>query len=286
MPKPFDSSTKMLVEEYPSDWVAWLGYGRLPTAVIDADLATVAAATDKVVRVGRGRDRWLLLVEMLASNKPHIPGRTHFHSTLLAHRHDLPVRSVLVLLRPEADGPAMTGTFEQACPGDDPYLTFRYRVVRLWQVSPDELLRGGPGLWPLAPVADVTEAQLPAVVHRVKQQIRREVPEAKAAEMLASAYVLMGLRYDEAVITALEQEVIKMEESITYQKIVSIGELREARKLILRAGKQRFGRASRKAAQALDAIIDLPTLEALFDRIQMASSWDELLANSGGPRRP
>ena len=123
--------------------------------MIDADLATVAAATDKVVRVGRGRNRWLLLVEMLASYKEHIPERTHFHSTLLAHRHGLPVRSVIVLLRPEADGPAMTGIYEHACPGDEPYLTFRYRVVRIWQLSPEELMQGGPGLLPLAPVANV-----------------------------------------------------------------------------------------------------------------------------------
>lgn len=119
MAKNFDASMKRLVEEYPADWVAWLGHGRSPTEVIDADLATVTAATDKVVRVGRGRNRWLLLVEMLASYKPHIPGRTHFHSTLLANRHELPVRSVIVLLRPEADGPMMTGTYSQAHP-DDP----------------------------------------------------------------------------------------------------------------------------------------------------------------------
>jgi len=282
--KPFDSSMKMLVEEYPGDWVAWLGYGRPPTAVIDADLATVAAATDKVVRVGRGRDRWLLLVEMLASYKPHIPERTHFHSTLLAHRHELPVRSVLVLLRPEADGSVMTGTYEQACPGDDPYLTFHYRVIRLWQISPDDLMRGGPGLWPLAPVAKVTEAELPAVVHGIKQRIRREVPEAKAAEMLASAYVLMGLRYDEAVIASLEEEVIKMEESITYQKIKGLGRLEEARRIILRLGKNRFGRSSRKAAQAIEAISDVAILEALTDRVLEVDSWEELLTTSGGSR--
>ena len=284
MAKPFDSSMKMLVEEYPGDWVAWLGYGRPPTAVIDADLATVAAATDKVVRVGRGRDRWLLLVEMLASYKPHIPERTHFHSTLLAHRHELPVRSVLVLLRPEADGSVMTGTYEQACPGDDPYLTFHYRVIRLWQISPDDLMRGGPGLWPLAPVAKVTEAELPAVVHGIKQRIRREVPEAKAAEMLASAYVLMGLRYDEAVIASLEEEVIKMEESITYQKIKGLGRLEEARRIILRLGKNRFGRSSRKAAQAIEAISDVAILEALTDRVLEVDSWEELLTTSGGSR--
>jgi len=123
---------KKLVEEYPADWVAWLGYGRPAVEVIDADLATVSAATDKVVRVGRGRNRWLLLIEMLASYKAYIPERTHFHSTLLSHKHEMPVRSVIVLLRPEADGPAMTGTFEQSCGNEEAYLSFRFRVVRIW----------------------------------------------------------------------------------------------------------------------------------------------------------
>jgi predicted transposase YdaD len=276
--KPFDSSMKMLVEEFPADWVEWLGYGRPPAEVIDADLATVSAATDKVVRVGRGSNRWLLLVEMLASDKAHIPERTHFHSTLLASRHGLPVRSVLVLLRPEADGPAMTGVYERACPGDAAYLTFRYRTVRLWQVPAAELLRGGPGLLPLAPVADVARADLPAVVHQVKRRVEREAPEAKASEILAATYVLMGLRYDTAVISALKREVLRMEESITYQEIVGIGQLREARKFILLQGKKRFGRTSRKAAQALEGITDLEKLEELGQRLLDVKSWDELLA--------
>jgi len=34
-----------------------------------------------------------------------------------------------------------------------------------------------------------------------------------------------------------------MEESITYQEIKGIGQLEEARKIILRQGKKRFGRS-------------------------------------------
>jgi hypothetical protein len=277
--KHFDSSMKMLVEEYPADWVAWLGHGHPPTEVIDADLATVTAATDKVVRVGRGRNRWLLLVEMLASYKPHIPGRTHLHSTLLANRHALPVRSVIVLLRPEADGPAMTGTYSQAHADDpEPYLTFRHRIIRLWQASPEELLRAGAGLLPLAAIADMPPDQLPGVVHRIKQRVEREVTPPRAAEVLAATYVLMGLRYDRAMIAALKREVVRMEESITYQEIVGIGRLDEARKLILRQGKNRFGRGSRKAEQFLAGITDLAELEAQFDRLSRVNSWDEFLA--------
>jgi hypothetical protein len=81
-----------------------------------------------------------------------------------------------------------------------------------------------------------------------------------------------------APIAALKREVLRMEESITYQEIKGLGQLEEARKLILRQGKNRFGRTSRKAAQALEAITDLGELEALFDRLNRVNSWDEFLA--------
>ena len=126
---------KFFAEDHSVDWVEHLGHGKQPTVVIDADLATVVGASDKIILVGRGKNRWLLLIEMLASYKDYIPERTHWHSTLLAHRHSLPVRSVIVLLRPEADGPAMTGSFERGFPGEMPYDIFRYRIVRIWQIS-------------------------------------------------------------------------------------------------------------------------------------------------------
>jgi hypothetical protein len=80
------------------------------------------------------------------------------------------------------------------------------------------------------------------------------------------------------MITALKREVLRMEESITYQEIKGIGRLEEARKLILRHGKKRFGRTSRKAAQMLEAITDLEQLERLSDRVIEVNSWDEFLA--------
>src|SRR5262245_3755661 len=134
---------KRLFEDYPADGVEWLAYGPARVEVLAAALPTVTPATDKVVGAGRGRNRWLLLVEMLASYKAHIPERTHFHSTLLLHKHKLPVRSVIVLLRHEADGPAMTGAFELSCPNEDPYLSFQYHVIRLWNVPASELLKSG-----------------------------------------------------------------------------------------------------------------------------------------------
>src|SRR6266542_2972092 len=63
MPKPFDASTKHLLETRPGDWLEYLGLPRAPVEVTDADLSTVTAAADKVLRV-LGPSPWLVHVEL------------------------------------------------------------------------------------------------------------------------------------------------------------------------------------------------------------------------------
>lgn len=67
MSKPFDATLKHLLEKYPQDWLRLVGIPKsTPISVIDADLSTVTAAADKVLRVGE-RDPWLLHLELQAS---------------------------------------------------------------------------------------------------------------------------------------------------------------------------------------------------------------------------
>ena len=281
--KPFERAMKALWELDPSEYAGWLTGTRSPADTIDANMATVSGAADKVIRVGRGKRRSLLAVEFQASYKPDLPERTHWHSALLEHRHDLPVRSAIILLRPEADGPAMSGTFERRLPDEEPYRTFRYQVVRLWQLPPDVFLAGGPGLAPLATLGAVSRETLPAVVHQIKQKVEAEAPPSKSAEVLAATYLLMGLRYDKGIIAALKREVLKMEESITYQEIIGIGEargeVRGIRETILRIGRSKFGKPGRKIIARLDGIDDLEKLNALADQLNQAKSWEELLGS-------
>ena len=70
MPKPFDATLKDLVEAYPRDWLAQLDLSTpVPVAVIDADLSTVTAQADKVLRVDEPSP-WLLHLELQASRDP------------------------------------------------------------------------------------------------------------------------------------------------------------------------------------------------------------------------
>ena len=55
------------------------------------------------------------------------------------------------------------------------------------------------------------------------------------------------------------------------------GEAREARRIILRLGRIRFGEAGDAVLSRLEAISDLEQLELLGDRLLIVSSWDQLL---------
>ena len=285
----FDASSKSLSEIFPAEWVAWLGWPNQRVEVIDADVATVSGAADKVFRVGADAP-WLLLLEHLASYKGHIPERLHWHSTLIGHRHNLRVRSCLILLSPEADGPAMTGTYREGFPDEPPYLTFEYGVVRLWEQSPERLLAAGVGLAPLAPLGNVEPSRVPEIVHRARLRIEADCPARDAPELLAGMYILMGLRYDEGMIESIKREVATMEESITYQEILrkgknegkaegkAEGRLDEARDVVLLFGANRLGTPDEATVRQINSIADLQQLHQLLVRAGQVNSWSELLA--------
>jgi predicted transposase YdaD len=117
MAKPFDASLKSLVERYPEDWAAQLG-GPIddPVEVIEADLSAVTTQADKVLRIGSSSP-FILHVELQASHDVQLVRRLLRYNVLLHDRHDLPVRSVAVLLRAAADGSALTGTYRYGMPG-------------------------------------------------------------------------------------------------------------------------------------------------------------------------
>src|SRR5438309_512117 len=126
MSKPFDATVKHLPEDFPRDWARFVGVAEsAPVTVIDADLSTVTAAADKVLRVDEP-DPWLLHLEFQASYDAGLSQRLLQYNVLLQVRHSLPVRSVAILLCPKADGKTMTGHVQVKLPHGKAYLEFNY----------------------------------------------------------------------------------------------------------------------------------------------------------------
>src|SRR6266849_4179113 len=121
--KPFDPTLKTLVELGPADWTVFAGQPAAPTRVIDADIATVSGAADKVLRVAADPPYLLHLEFVAGHDAAKLPRKLHVRNGLLEDRHNLRVRSCAVLLRPKADSRQLTGRYVRRFPDEKkPYL--------------------------------------------------------------------------------------------------------------------------------------------------------------------
>jgi predicted transposase YdaD len=294
--KPFDAVTKALVGTRPTDWVDWLGLIGSEAEVVDADLATVTTEADRVIRVTRP-DPFLLHQEFQSSYDETLPVRLLRYYVLLHERYGLPVHNAVFLLRPEADSPRLTGLLRLdavgvARPDAEPRLTFRYDVVRVWQLSANDLVRGPLSVAPLAPIADAPESAVPQILRTLEARFFGEAPESEAKELLTATGVLLGLRYPRDLVREFVKGLGQMKESSFYQMVLdegraegeAKGKAEEARNLIILLGGKRFGAATAAIVDALNDISEPERLEALASRLLEVESWEELLAAANAPQ--
>ena len=137
-----------------------------------------------------------------AGHETYLARRLLRYNVLLDERHDPPTRSLVVLLRPEADGRGMSGVYRRPLPGGPDFLEFRYEVVRAWRQPVESVLECGLGTLPLAPVADLAKMAPEEVIRRMGERIDRE-PMPRSRELWTAAGLLMGMRYPADIISTL-----------------------------------------------------------------------------------
>jgi predicted transposase YdaD len=293
MAKPYDVTTKFLVENNPRDWVRYLRFPDGPVQIEDTDLTTLVAEADKVLRV-LARHPYLLHLEFQSGPDESLIVRLFRYCLLLHIKYGLPIETVLILLRDTADGPLITGEWRVPGIGRRQVMTFKYRVLRVWQIEPETLLGGGLSLLPLAPVSNVTPAEAENVTKELITRIRREAPTpALKTHLLTATFVLLGLRYNDAFAQRLMEGVREMEESTTYQWIKAQGRqeglqtgrqegyqegrIAELVDLLLKIGAKRFGTPTAAVTQTIQSLKDRAYLESLVERLIQVESWDEFL---------
>ncbi len=291
MPKPYDVTTKELMAPDPASWMNYLHLRTDdPIRVMSADVATTAAETDQVYQISGSRP-YLVHTEMQHRWDATLPRRLWRYNALLDLKYDLRVRSVVVLLRPRADSETLTGVLDLQHPDGGRIVEFHYKVVRAWEQPVEPLLTGPLATLPMALLADVPLADLPHVLERIDSRLRAETSPAEAARMMARTLTLAGIRLEPDQIAAVVRRLRSMNllrESSFYEMILREGEkkgekkgqLREARKLLIRLGRIHFGRLDQATRKVIEAIDDLERLEHLFERIHAVSSWADLLAEA------
>lgn len=283
MATPFDAAAKDLIEMAPADWLAFLGQPRPPelVRVIDADLsATVSTSTDKVIRVD-DPEPWLLLIELQAAWDGDLPFDLLRRYALLRHRHRLPVSCAIVLLRPEANTSAMTGTFPQPDRlGRD--WAFPFHLVRVWQIPAAELMRGPLSLLPFMPTTAVDQEAARPILSQVQDRLKRETTRAQYDRLWNATSILLALRFQADDLAGLRDYMnnIDIFDTSFAKLAMGMGEVRQAQTVILRLGEKRFGPPPPEITAAIHGVQELNRLNTMIGRLLDAGSWSDLLSGT------
>ena len=279
----FDTILKDVADKYPADWVGFLQrLTGLPIGgeveIVQPSLPAGTVEADRVYRLSLPGPM-LLHTEWESSSERDRPDRFFVYNTLLTRQTGLPVQTVVVLLRRDANSSDLSGTLVRTLPNSREYLRWNYDVVRLWELPPGDLL-GHPGLTPLAPMGAVDEAGLPGLAQELHERWS-QLPVRQARELVAATTILMGLRFESDVIRGLFREISAMKESVIYQEILEegreLGRVDATRRMLIRTGNKRFGSTPSEVRAAISAIADLDRLDRMFDRVTEVDGWPAVL---------
>lgn len=300
MHKPFDVTTKQIVDRDPLAWVRFLGLPADSATLLDTDIA-VLAQPDRLIRASCGGSESISHSELQSSYDRYKIDDAHFYHVWAKREYRLPVDTTFVLLRKEAFGPTMESPYV------DGNTILSFNIIRVWEIEPEVFLDGALSTLPLAVTANVTEESLPNVVNHMKDRLQQEGAGVDEGAFWLETFVLLGLNYTADFSQAMLAGVRNMRESSTYQMIlkegeeqgialgeargIALGEARgitlgqelgraaAARDIILRAGTKRFGEpddATRAVIAGTDSVDRLESLAVgLFD----VESWSDLLGD-------
>lgn len=177
--KPFDVSLKNLIGSNPQDWLPLFDLApNTPITALDSDLASMSLAADRLYRIGDGDTAYGLHAELESGHTgSELPRRLLEYSVFAEAKHKLLFRSVAVLLTKGANSPLITGRLERRLPNGMLIHTFRYDVVRVYEIPSEELLTTGLSVVPLAPLGTLPPGELERVVERMGSRFRSEATD-------------------------------------------------------------------------------------------------------------
>jgi len=230
--KKYDVTMRTLYDPKPAEWLDFLSFPVPDPSllqVLDSNISTFSPEIDRAILVG-GPHPYIVHTEFLSGRDTGLPERSFWYNTVLGQKYHVPVWSVLVLLRPVADGPELTGVFEQSFPGRGLSVVFRYDVIRIWLEPPEKFLTAGLSMLPLAPVSNVAPDQLEAVLRAVAERLKREADPPLLTTLWTAMTLLIGLRHQREQVKAMIEGVRDMvlgirdiKESWVYQDIRAEG---------------------------------------------------------------
>ncbi len=286
MPFPFDATLKELGQDSPREFLAAVDEPPTRSVILlNVDLSTVTTSADLIFGLGDPLEE-IIHVDCQSGPDADLPLNVMALNTLLHRRFKVPVHSIILLLRPRAQHPQLTGALRYEPRPGRGKMDFGYEIVPVWEWQVETVLEGPLGLLPLAPLCQLPaestlEAGLAGVVQRLVERLQTEATPERGKKLITAAFVLTGLRIDRDLAVQLVQGVRGMKESSTYQYILEEGrhegEAVGAQRILLRQGRKHLGEPDAATLTLLHSITDMDRLERMGDRIILATSWQDLL---------
>ena len=274
----YDQAFKILVDLNPNDWALLAGLTVVHNAAgMETELPERNRHLDRLIRVSDDQGDIAVHLEFQAGKSGNrVPIRLIDYSIGVTEKYRLPVHSCVVLLRRPADSPALTGAYKQRSRSVMPYLTFRYRVVRLWQVPVKTLLLPGSSVVVAAVLADHGTLPADEIALRIATCINVISDIDTRAMLFTIAYNLAGLRFNDSQADIMfGREISVLEKySSTVQATLRRGEAR----LLLTSAEQLFGAPSQEILDKVRSAKSKKLVEWNL-RIGKGQSWTELVTD-------
>jgi hypothetical protein len=127
---PFDATLKDILGQSAADLTPILHLpADLPARALNVDLSTISAATDVAFGFGEPLQQ-IVDVNFQSGPDSRVDAPLLLYNAAYHHHYPVPVRSILILLRPAADLASLTGRLAYLAGGGR--VEFEYEVVRLW----------------------------------------------------------------------------------------------------------------------------------------------------------
>jgi hypothetical protein len=282
MAMTFDAPLKDRGRESPEGFLAAFDRpSSAPVKPLNVDLSAVTAATDLILGLGEPLAEIIQLDFQSSAAAWKHADLMVYHALLFAH-YQVPVHTIIVLLRPAAAHGNLNGLIRYALRPGRGSMDFSYEVVRLWERPAEELLAADLGVAPLAMLGRLPENLsledgLAVVAQRIVERLTHEAPPDRAKKLLTEALLLTGLRVRRDIAVRIFRGVRLMQESDTYLMILDERQEKFAREAILLFGEERFGAADEGVQAQLKNIADLDRLRRMVRRAAKAASWQEIL---------
>jgi predicted transposase/invertase (TIGR01784 family) len=264
-----DNISKFLIEQYSTDFAAWLlGESITLTTINPTELNVEPIRADSVMLLQSSNV--ILHTEFQTVADSTMPFRmADYYLRLKRKFPERTIQQIVIYLKRTASDLVRQTSYTTSV------MAHQFRVIRLWE-EPLERFLSIPGLLPLAVLSRATDKE--SVLAQVVNELEQITDPREQSNLVAATSILAGLELDEQTIRRLIRSPV-MRESTMYQSILREGRAEgrsiEGKALVLKQLIRKLGNLSPEVTAKVNAL-SLEGLEALGEALLDFTSAEDL----------